>query len=265
MIGINEEAKVGDMLLDNLNVNLAGVYSFAEELSKKLKPYAEAMEVIERNVRVALESVAEKIKPVRAFYILGEHQFTYWKPLSPDEVESIIDSNNVDEYLKEKINDKHFIDYTELYDKMVHSDLLSDTNNAVLKQAISAMDMDLYDLALIGLVVIFDGVLTVATNNTTPSIQKRLDEISLRLEGLSEEEWESLDESDITIFGMHITWTQTMNEFQKNSNFAAPETEPKDLNRHWIAHGRKTSGATKLDCCKMINALYGLMYFGNAI
>ena len=34
------------MLLNNLNVNLAGVYSFAEELSKKLKPFAEAMEVV---------------------------------------------------------------------------------------------------------------------------------------------------------------------------------------------------------------------------
>ena len=146
---------------------------------------------------------------------------------------------------------------------MVHSDLLSDTNKAVLKQAISAIDMDLYDLALVGLVAIFDGALTVATNNTTSNIQKRLDEINLRLDGLSEEEWELLDESDITIFGMHITWTQTMNEFRKCSNFAAPETEPKDLNRHWIAHGRKTSGATKLDCCKMINALYGLMYFSN--
>lgn len=251
------------MLLNNFNVNLAGVYSFAEELSKKLKPFAEAMEVVERNVRVALENFAEKIKPVKAFYILGEHQFTYWKSLSPEEVKSIIDSNNVDEYLKEKINDKHFIDYTELYDKMVDSDLLSDTNKAVLKQSISAIDMNLYDLALVGLVAIFDGALTVATNNTTTNIQKRLDEINLRLDGLSEEEWELLDESDITIFGMHITWTQTMNEFRKFSDFDVPETEPKDLNRHWIAHGRKTSGATKLDCCKMINALYGLMYFSN--
>lgn len=253
------------MFFDNLNDNLAGVYSFAEELSKKLKPYAEAMEIVERNIKVMLENFAEKVKPVKAFYILGEHQSTYWKPLSVDEVESIIGSNNVDEYLKDKINDKFFIDYTELYDKMAYSSLLSDTNKAVLKQAICAMEIDLYDLALIGLVATFDGALTVATNNTTPSIQKRLDDISVRLEGLLEEEWEFLDESDITIVGMHITWTQTMNEFQKYSNFAMPETEPKDLNRHWIAHGRKTSGATKLDCCKMINALYGLMYFSNAI
>lgn len=253
---------MGDMLLDNLNAKLAGVYSFAEELSKKLKPFADAMEVIERNIRVALENFAEKIKPLSAFYILGEHQFIYWKPLSPGEIESIIESNNVDEYLKEKVNDKHFIDYTELYDKIIHSDLLSDTNKAVLEQAISAMDMELYDLALIGLVVIFDGVLTVATNDTTTSIQKRLDAIGSKLDELSEEN-ETLDESDITVFGMYITWTQTMNEFRKFSCFDKPATEPKDLNRHWIAHGRKTSEATKLDCCKMINALYGLIYLGN--
>lgn len=64
---------------------------------------------------------------------------------------------------------------------------------------------------------------------------------------------------------MYLTWTETMKDFQKRSEFAKPEEEPEDLNRHWIAHGRKTINATKLDDCKMINALYGLMYFGNAI
>lgn len=55
-----------------------------------------------------------------------------------------------------------------------------------------------------------------------------------------------------------------MNRFDKFSNFNISESEPKDLNRHWIAHGRKMSIATKLGCCKMINALYGLVYFGNS-
>lgn len=251
--------------MNNLNDNLAGLYSFAEELSIKLKSYAKITEIAERNIKVVLKDFVEKVKPVRAFYILGERQFTYWKPLSADEVENIIDSRNVDEYLEEKIKDKLFIDYNELCDKMVQSTLLSNTNKAVLKQAVCAMDIGLYDLALIGLVTTFDGALTVATNDATTGIQKRLDEIRVRLEGLSEEEWELLDESDITILGMDITWTETMNGFQKFSKFDKPETEPKDLNRHWIAHGRKTSGATRLDCCKMINALYGLMYFSNAI
>lgn len=253
------------MFFDNLNDNLAGLYSFVEEFRKKMKPYVEAMEIVEHNIKVALETFAEKAKPVRAFYILGEHQFTYWKPLSADEIESIIDSSNIDEYLEEKINDIHFIDYIELRDTMIQSRLLSNTNKAVLKQAICAIDIGSYDLALIGLVATFDGALTVATKNNATSIKQRLDEIRMRLERLSEEEWRSLDESEITILGMDITWMQTMNEFQKYSDFDKPETEPKDLNRHWIAHGRKTSGATKLDCCKMINALYGLMYFSNAI
>ena len=83
------------------------------------------------------------------------------------------------------------------------------------------------------------------------------------MEKLSDEEWECLGEKEITVFGMYITWTKTMEGFQRYSEFDKPETEPKSLNRHWIAHGRKTTIATKLDCCKMINALYGLLCIGN--
>lgn len=56
-----------------------------------------------------------------------------------------------------------------------------------------------------------------------------------------------------------------MEEFKKRSEFDKPKTEPKDLNRHGIVHGRKTIIVTKLDYCKMINALYGLIYLGMSL
>ncbi len=104
-----------------------------------------------------------------------------------------------------------------------------------------------------------------ATCNVSTNISKRIADIRKKVENLLDKEWEYLKEGEITVFGMYITWTRTMEGFQVYSEFDKPETEPTGLNRHWIAHGRKTTIATKLDCCKMINALYGLLYFGNPI
>lgn len=257
---MNSESR--DMNFSDLNNK---IYAIADLISEQLKPYTEMMKVIEQNVKNALESFAEKTKPLRAFYILAEHQFTYWLPLDSDDIEMIIDSGNINKYLAEKIDDKTFIDYDILCNKMFSSLLLSNTNKAILAQAIQAIDNNLYDLALIGIVTVFDGVLSAATNNTTTSIKYRINEIRNKIKSLSDEKWESLEETDITAFGMYITWTETMKGFQEHSDFNRPDKEPSGLNRHWISHGRKTLKTTKLDCCKMINALYGLIYFGGSI
>ncbi len=243
----------------------AGLNSFFNSFQEQIKPYAEAWKVMEQNLRNALSDFVEKTKPIRAFYILAEHQFTYWKPLTYDEIEKIISSYDIDKYLSERIADAKFIDYDALCEEMVSSELLSATNKFILQQAFKAVETGLYDLALVGVVIVFDGVLSEATCDTSTNLSKRIADIKKRVENMLDEEWECLEESEITMFGMYITWTQTMEGLQVSSAFDMPETEPKGLNRHWIAHGRKTTIATKLDCCKMINALYGLFYFGNTI
>lgn len=252
-------------MLNIENGKFTGLSSFMESFYEQWKSYADQWKVIERNVRNIVLKFAEKLKPVRAFYLLAEHQFTYWKPLYVDEIERIVNVSDVDEYLAEKIEDKSFIDYDMLCNEMLQSELLSDTNKAILSQSVQAMNIGLYDLTLVGVVAVFDGVLSAVTNDDTTKITRRLNQIEDKLKDLSEEEWELLDELEITAFGIYITWTESMKGFQKYSEFKNPETEPKDLNRHWIAHGRKTTIATKLDCCKMVNALYGLIYLGTSI
>lgn len=253
------------MDLSNLNNNFLGIKRIMNLFAERMEPYAEKLRIAEQNATLLLEDFAEKAKPFRAFQILAENQFTYWKPLCNIDVEGILTCSDVDKYLSERIEDITFIDYEKICADIVHSVLLSETNKSILNQTIHAMDFGLYDLALVGTVTVFDGVLSVATNDTATSIVKRLNAIRKRIETYTDEEWELLHESDITTFGMYITWTKSMMEFQKYSEFEKPETEPQDLNRHWISHGRKTSGATKLDCCKMLNALYGLIYFGDAL
>ncbi len=126
------------------------------------------------------------------------------------------------------------------------------------------MNHELYDLALVGAITVFDGALSAATKDDSTQLIARINKIKKKIDGLSEEQWESLAEKDMSVFGMYITWTESLKGFQRSSDFSKPELEPAELNRHWIAHGRKTSTASKLDCCKMINLLYGLIYFGDS-
>lgn len=92
-------------------------------------------------------------------------------------METIVSISNINKYLAEKIDDKSFVDYVGLCEEMLQSTLLSGTNKAILSQSVEAMNMGLYDLALVGIVTVFDGVLTVATKNDDTSIKKRLNEI----------------------------------------------------------------------------------------
>lgn len=251
------------MDFERWNEKFAGFSVFINSLQEQLKPYAEEWKAVEQNAKSLLIDFTEKTKPLRAFNILADHQFTYWNPLQSDDVEKILNSYDVDQYLLERMEDKGFIDYDTLCKEMESSELLSATNKSILQQTVKAIEAELYDLALAGAVIVFDGVLTEATSNASTNISRRIEDIRNKMEKLSDEEWECLGEKEITVFGMYITWTKTMEGFQRYSEFDKPETEPKSLNRHWIAHGRKTTIATKLDCCKMINALYGLLCIGN--
>lgn len=61
--------------------------------------YAKEWEIVGENMRKVMQDFAEKMKPVRAYCILGEHQFTYWKPLCLDEIEEIVSTGDVNKYL----------------------------------------------------------------------------------------------------------------------------------------------------------------------
>lgn len=234
------------------------ISSFCEQI----KPLSEKIDVWEYHIKCELIKASEKLKPVRAFYILSDYQFTYWKPLSSDDIDILVSTDDVNGYLASKIEDNSFIDYDEIFNEILSSDFISTVDKVLLQQSIEAMKKELFDLALVGIMVVIDDVLTNITNDATTSIGKRLRIIEKKLEDLLDEEWKEISDRDITVIGMYITWTESLNAFNEHSNFNKPESEPQKLNRHWTLHGRKTGFANKLDCCKIINLLYGLIYFG---
>lgn len=243
------------------NETFAGLSSLFNSLQEQIKPYTEMWKIVEQNIENVLSDYAEKTKPIRAFYIFGDYQFTYWKPLGCDEVDKILNFHDIDQYILEQIEDTEFIDYDTLCDEMMLSELLSATNKSILRQTVKAIEVGLYDLALAGVVIVFDGALTEATCNVSTNISKRIADVRKKIENLLDAEWECLEEKEITVVGMYITWIKTMERFQVYSKFDKPETErfESSLDCTW----KKNYNGYELDCCKIINALYGLLYFGN--
>ena len=153
-----------------------------ESFRKQLKSFTDSIKLIEQSAKVFIENINEKTKPVRAFYILAEHQFTYGKLLYKDEAEKLVAADDVDGYLAEKIEDKSFIDYDVLYDRIIQSQLLLDANKSMLNQTIEAINNGLYDLALVGVITVFDCVLSAATKDDSTHLKTRLNKIRKQMQ-----------------------------------------------------------------------------------
>ena len=69
-----------------------------------------------------------------------------------------------------------------------------------------------------------------------------------------------LSHDEYALVTLVMTFEKTLHSFSKSIPFS--EKEPKELNRHWIAHGRSSRKKTKLDCVKMINMIFGLLLLG---
>lgn len=54
-----------------------------------------------------------------------------------------------------------------------------------------------------------------------------------------------------------LTFEKTMELFSTNFDFKGEE--PKELNRHWIMHGRSRRRKTEHDCVKLIYFIYGIL------
>ena len=71
------------------------------------------------------------------------------------------------------------------------------------------------------------------------------------------EDNEEIENDEFSVFALLITFRETMESFSHNSDFK--KKEPKNLNRHWIMHGRSRRRKTKLDCIKTIRFIYGII------
>ena len=129
--------------------------------------------------------------------------------------------------------------------------------NHVLLQSIAAYERGDYDLAALGFTAMIDKMLSVYSGMmTSTNIKKRVEEIEKKVKENGDS---SLSEEEYNDYVLISTWTNAMNGFGADSRFNEPEP---DLNRHWIAHGRRENSMRQIDCIRVIHFLYGTILMG---
>lgn len=195
--------------------------------------------------------LSESMKPFRAIQKLSENQYVYWDYLSPDFIDSIIATDNVNKTLRElHLKNKgreiqNIIEITRSKEQLL-------PYTKLYSQSVAAFDSRNNELALIGLLSVMDGILSDVSKNDTTSIFKRADAILKKIE-----DDDDVESDEFGILALTYTFRKTMESLSANSDFS--KKEPKNLNRHWIMHGRSRRMKTKLDCIKIIRFIYGII------
>lgn len=190
-------------------------------------------------------------RPYNAIRKLADCQYVFWDYLDDEEIDLILESDNINKTLRELNLKSNFADIKDIAQKCLEKSYIKPYGKLFL-QSMSAFEDGNSELAILGFISIIDGLLSDVSNDTTPKIFQRADTILRKIE-----DDEDIDNDEFSVFALLITFRETMESFAHNSDFK--KKEPKNLNRHWIMHGRSRRRKTKLDCIKTIRFIYGII------
>ena len=193
----------------------------------------------------------ELTRPISAISVLGDAQFVTWEFMHKPFVDEVLESHNINKTLRLYYEKEHYQSVFETAEKCKGHPIIG-SNKKVYEQAISAFRAGHTDIAVIGLTATLDGALSVASEKLITSIPKRVEEFLNKIRTKK-----TVTPREISIFSLLSTFQKSMAIFGADSDFHKPE--PKNLNRHWIAHGRSYRKKTKLDCVKLIHMLYAII------
>ena len=219
-----------------------------DEIMQPIREFSKSVQLQLKEVAVA---VSESLRPLRAAEMLGEAQYVYWNFMTNEFVDVIINSQNINETLGELIERDNFKAVDDTIEKCRTNPYMGNYTY-LFDQSVAAFLNGQLDLAVTGFTSIIDGLLSDTSGNQTTRIATRANAIIEKLE-----ENETVDSDEYALMILLFTFEKTMELFSASSDFKGEE--PKELNRHWIMHGRSRRRKTKLDCVKLVNFIYGIL------
>lgn len=257
---------MGDSFNNNLNIpDFSPLIEMVKAVKETMKPITEVvrkfdeimqpMRELTESIQLQFKEVAialsKSLRPLHAAEMLGEAQYVYWDYMTNEFVDAIINSQNINETLGKIIERDNFKTVNDTIEKCRINSYMS--NYAYLfDQSVTAFMNGQLDLAVIGFTSIIDGLLSDTSGNHTTAIATRANAIIEKLE-----ENETVDSDEYALMILLFTFEKTMELFSASSDFKGEE--PKELNRHWIMHGRSRRRKTELDCVKLVNFIYGIL------
>lgn len=223
---------------------------------QKKKPDASETDIarVQEEIDIFISEVNQwfekTILPINATIKLAEKQYVSLS--CPDETlaDEIMRADNVDSLLNDNPETQKLID--RAIDELAKASLIK-PYDALFRQTITAYKSELYDLAVLGLFAIIDGLLSDITMDRGSVKIKKRTEKAVNIEGIHV----SIDMADINKAIQKTSLLRVAELLSESKPFSGDE--PEKLNRHWAMHGRTRTNKTKADCEKLILFIYGLI------
>lgn len=249
-----------------------GLQNAIETITETIRPYQVAVDAVKDNIAPALIRIAEVANQYTITFEQFQRTINQLRPVF-DCISSLSAIYKVAEKLSENqfvivdtiapevVEHMDSVDINILAEKYLTTNAVVETTikacgldgNLMFKQAVDAIDSDLYNLAILGLIAVLDRILSESSGQIkNVRIKSRCESIIEKLENKGDLYLDELEGKDFLLF---ISYPKAMESFGQDSDFFSPE--PRLLNRHWIMHGRTNKQYKKLDCIKILNMIYG--------
>lgn len=201
-------------------------------------------------------------KPYRAILLLSANQFTITEPISPRSIIKSIranQQNKLDEYLLTQSEPGKEFDINRIFTSIRNNQQITKHKNNV-EECILAFNNKTYFPAALGVIAIFDGTLSDISNDQAPKFKARIEKILNTISGSYEHFIKNGRQNDTDFLNKNIaliSFSISQCSFFESSPFTY--SEPRLINRHWIAHGRSSRCVSKLDCIKLFRLLDALL------
>lgn len=184
---------------------------------------------------------------VKVISILGEHQYVSWAPLDKELINEILITDNVDDVLyRYEKNNRHKLE--KVLRECRKNQYLK--HHRMFKQAITAYKRGDYDISVIALLSVLDGLFAIIGGNLNAQMKQNKDAFFKKITDDIEE-----TSDEYLIFALKMTLGSAISIMVQD----AKKKEPSAISRHWIMHGRSTRIKKTLDCIKIIYCIYGLI------
>lgn len=239
-------------LQQNIDDMMRPIREAVQSFQETIRPIAEMTSTFKEHFSEFAEVFIKAFRPIAAIAHLGDAQYVYWDYISIDFVDEILQTSNTNKTLRAWLLKEKYISAETTIMKCMESSLLSPYIR-IFNQSVEAYHDKHYNLAIVGLFTVIDGVLTDVSGDITTSIYKRADAILTKIE-----DDRVVDSNEMSILALALTFQKTLESLSTNQCGFDGKC-PKNLNRHWIMHGRDQRRKTRLDYVKLINFLYGII------
>jgi len=228
-----------------------GIYQMQQKIDGIMRPVVEVLDKFQSGFAEVTTKLVKASRPLIVIEKLGKAQFVYWDFLTDEFTDAILSSNNINKTLREICVRDKFRKANNTIDLCSRHAIIV-LHDRIFSQTVAAYRNKQYDLAAVGIISVIDSVLSDISGNRVTNIFKRANAILKKVE-----ETDSIENEEFAVLVLTWTFRKTMESISANSDFNSKE--PKNLNRHWIMHGRSRRRRTQLDCIKLLNFLYGIL------